>query len=181
MYRCCFVVIAVLFLLFSGRAARAQAAVYGEIGVTNYGYSVHGGGLTVSSDRLGGTLGGFYNFPIQSRLTAGIDGHVGFGLHTNTGMKGFAAARFGFVPLRNPLRPYLEIGGGVVSAHLPSGSITTGALELGFGLDVRVTPRLDWRAIELESAAGGGTRNAGSASLSSGLVYHFPSSGRARS
>lgn len=121
-------------MLGSPKVAGAQAAAYGEIGITSYGYTTHGGGLTYGSDRLGGMLGGFYNFPIQSRFTAGIDAHVGFGMHTNTGFKGGAAARFGFVPHRNPLRPYLEIGGGVVSAHLPSESITTGALDLGFGL-----------------------------------------------
>ena len=154
--------------------AGAQAAVYGEVGITNYGLTTNGGDFTYGSDRLGGMLGGFYNFPIESRFTAGIDAHVGFGMHTNTGVKGAVAARFGFVPHRNPLRPYLEIGGGVVSAHLPPESVTTGALAIGFGLDVRVTPSLDWRAVELESAAGGVSRSAGSASLSTGVVYHFP-------
>jgi len=178
LFRCVSALFVFVWVWASVSAAKAQGAVYGEIGATNYGYTVNNGGLISSTDRFGGTFGGFYNFPIQSRLTAGIDGHVGFGLHSKTGVKGLASVRFGFVPHRNPLRPYVEIGGGAVSTHLPSETITSGALELGFGLDVRVSPKLDWRAVELESAAGGGNHSAGSASLSTGVVYHF---GAARS
>jgi hypothetical protein len=166
---------------------RAQGAVYGGVSLTNYCYTVNNGlGNQCGTDGAGGTFGGFYNFPIQSRLTAGLDAHLGFGTGSVKGVKGLASVRFGVVPHRNPLRPYLEIGGGFVSSHIPQltnivgpQTITSGALEIGVGLDVRITPRVDWRAIELESASGGGTRTAGSASLSTGIVYRFPSA-RAR-
>ena len=164
------------------RAASAQTSVYGEVSATNYGYTVNGGGLATSTDEVGGTVGGFYNFPIQSRLTAGLDAHFGFGTRTPGGFKGLVSARFGVVPTKFPLRPYLEIGGGFVSTRLPRltnlvgpETISSGALELGAGLDFRVTRAVDWRLIEIEGAAGGGTKAAGSASLSTGLVYRFAS------
>ena len=153
--------------------------------MTDYGYTVNGGRLHSSNDGIGGTLGGFYNFPIASRLTAGVDAHVGFGASTPGGVKGFVSARFGVVPVRRPLRPYVEIGGGFVSTHVPRltnivgpQTITTGALELGAGVDFRLTRSVDWRLIEVESGAGGGTRDAGSASVSTGVVYHFVTAAR---
>jgi hypothetical protein len=60
--------------------------------------------------------GAFYNFPIQSRLAVGIDGRVLYCAGPHGGTTAAAALRIGFVPVRVPLRPYLEIGGRVVSA-----------------------------------------------------------------
>jgi hypothetical protein len=65
---------------------------------------------------LGFPGGGFYNFPIQSRLTAGIDGRMSYGLGTRGGVSVTGALRVGFVPKVNPLRPYFQLGGGVVSS-----------------------------------------------------------------
>jgi hypothetical protein len=76
--------------------------------------------------------------------------------------------------VRVPLRPYLEIGGGVVSAVIltggPTQRDTNGALELLGGLDIRLTDSVDLRAIEYGAAAGPTT---GVAFLDAGLVYHF--------
>ncbi len=178
---------ALVVALVCVRAAAAQTSVYGELSVTNYGYTVNGGNLAYSSDHVGGTFGGFYNFPIQSRLTAGLDAHVGFGASSSGGVKGFVSARFGVVPVKFPLRPYLEVGGGFVSAHVPRltnivgpQTITSGALELGLGVDLRLTRTVDWRLIEFEGGGGGGTKAAGSGSVSTGVVYHFPSAGAKR-
>jgi hypothetical protein len=91
------------------------------------------------------------------------------------------------VPHRNRLRPYLQLGGGVVSTQLDStvcngtscsvatSRITSGVLQLAFGLDIRLTQHLDLRALEYGGDAGGG--NAGTTAamgfLDAGIVYHF--------
>jgi hypothetical protein len=175
--------------LFVPQFLFAQGAAYGGVSLTNYCYTVNNGlGNQCGTDGAGGTFGGFYNFPIQSRLTAGLDAHVGFGTGSVKGVKGLASVRFGIMPHHNPLRPYVEIGGGFVSSHIPQltnivgpQTITSGALEIGAGLDVRVTSNVDWRAFEIEGASGGGTRTAGSASVSTGIVYRFPSARARRS
>lgn len=173
--------VALCFALACGQAVHAQTAMYGAVSVTDYGYTVNGSGhFSVGSGGIGGAFGGFYDFPIQSRLHAGLDAHVAFGGGSVTGVKGFVSGRFSFVPNHNPLRPYLQIGGGFISAHVPRltnivgpQTITSGALDLAAGLDCRLTRSLDWRALELESGAGGGTKASGSASISTGVVYHF--------
>ena len=135
------------------------------------------------SDTLGFLGGGFYNFPIQSRLTAGIDGRVSFGLGTRGGVSATSALRIGFVPHQNPLRPYFQIGGGVVSSAghdpLQAQRKTSGAFHLALGVDIRLTRSIDLRAFELGVAAGSGSNSnpgVGTAYIDGGVVYHFPRS-----
>src|SRR6185437_3256567 len=52
-----------------------------------------------------------YNNPL-----IGIDGRFSYGLGARGGTSATAAFRVGFVPHYNPLRPYFQIGGGVVSS-----------------------------------------------------------------
>jgi hypothetical protein len=117
----------------------------------------------------------------QSRLTAGIDGRVSYGLGTRGGTSATAALRIGFVPKQNPLRPYFQLGGGVVSSAgsdpLQAKRKTNGALQLAFGLDIRLTNSIDLRALEIGGAAGGGSSSspdAGTSYIDTGVVYHFP-------
>lgn len=175
------VVVPALFL-FLHLSARAETAVYGTVGVTNYGYAYDGNqNLIYSPDHFGVGVGAFYRFPIQSRFSAGLDARFSDTPSSFGGNNGFVSARFGFVPTLNPLRPYLQIGMGYVHTNIPGfatpfspKSVTAAALGLAFGLDVRVSPTFDWRAIELGGGAGVNSSNsAGSASLSTGLVYHF--------
>jgi hypothetical protein len=133
------------------------------------------------SDTLGFLGGGFYNFPIQSRLTAGIDGRMSYGMGTRGGVSATAALRIGFVPIRNPLRPYFQLGGGVVSSAggdpLQATRRTNGVLQLALGLDVHLTDSIDLRALEVGGAAGGGSSSnpaAGTSYIDTGVVYHFP-------
>jgi hypothetical protein len=85
----------------------------------------------------------------------------------------------GFVPTRIRLRPYFEIGGGVVSAVINPGvtpqRITNGAPEFLSGLDIRLTDSVDLRAIEYGAAAGPSSngRTSGVGFLDAGFVYHF--------
>jgi hypothetical protein len=112
-------------------AAEAQLSAYGMVAWSSYGFNYQGSSYSFDNETasLGG--GAFYNIPIHSRLTAGIDGRVLYGPASHGGITADAALRIGFVPSRVRLRPYLEVGGGVVSAVLSPGydsiRVTNGA------------------------------------------------------
>jgi hypothetical protein len=170
---------AIALLTLSARSAQAQVSAYVMGALTSYGFSYQNNSyhFPVDAASLGG--GAFYNFPIRSRLTAGIDGRVLYGPGSYGGTTATAALRIGFVPKRVRLRPYFELGGGVVSARLNTGDsteyVTNGAGELLFGLDVRLTDSIDLRAIDYGVAAGGTNNDTTSALefLGAGFVYHF--------
>jgi hypothetical protein len=169
-------------LLLPTQTIHAQTSVYGTVAATNF--CLNSSSYTnCKSATLGFLGGGFYNFPIQSRLTAGIDGRMSYGLGTRGGISVTSALRIGFVPTRNPLRPYFQLGGGVVSStgsdpHQATRK-TSGALQFAFGLDIRLTNSIDLRALEIGGVAGAGSSSNPSASTSysnTGVVYHFPRS-----
>jgi len=179
-FRCLFASFILLPLAIS-QTAKAQVSVYGTVGVTNYGYAFNNNGLTYNSDRVGFGAGVTYNFPIQSRLTAGIDLRGAITPSATGGGLGAASLRFGFVPQHNPFKPYIQIGGGFITAKVPASSftvgkqtLTTASLDLAFGLDLRITPSLDLRLFEIQGAGGSkGSSKTGSAAISTGIVYHF--------
>ena len=159
--------------------ANAQVSAYGVVGVNGYGFSYRGNSPSSYYDTAGFGGGAFYNFPIRSRVTVGIDGRVFYGPGSYGGTTADAALRIGFVPKVNRLRPYLAIGGGMVTSVLNPGfdptRVTNGALELLGGLDIRMTDSVDIRAVEWGAAAG--YSSSGIASevgfLDAGVVYHF--------
>jgi hypothetical protein len=160
-------------------AAKAQLSAYGMVAWSSYGFSYQDNSYSFDNETasLGG--GAFYNFPIHSRLTAGIDGRVLYGPASRGGTTADVALRIGFVPTHVRLRPYFEIGGGVVSAVADPGPatqrVTNGALELLGGLDIRLTDSFDLRAIEYGGAVGSSSSGlaSGVAFLDAGFVYHF--------
>jgi hypothetical protein len=112
----------------------------------------------------------------------------------NYGGAAFSASlRIGFVPHKVRLRPYFQIGGGVVSGSYEEVTVTcgivctntpitnkratNGAALVAFGLDIRLTRSFDLRALEYGAEAGpSGTTThyaSGFGFLSSGVVYHF--------
>jgi hypothetical protein len=168
----------VLFLLafasVSAAAARAQAAIYATAGIANYGFShLSSSDITSKGDTAGFAVGAFYNFPIQSRVTGGVDGRFGVSPGDKGGSLAGAALRVGFVPHRNPLRPFFQIGGGVVhssyneieyfynglssSTTTTRRSVTSGAAQFMVGLDIRLSDQFDLRAPEYGAQAGGGS------------------------
>jgi hypothetical protein len=171
-----------VFLLLPTQTAHAQTSVYGTVAGTNFCLN-SSSRTTCKRDTLGFLAGGFYNFPIQSRLTAGIDGRISYGLGTRGGVSVTSALRIGFVPHHNPLRPYFQLGGGVVSSAGGDSDQatrkTSGALQLALGLDIRLTDSIDLRALEIGGASGAGSSSnpgAGTSYVNTGVVYHFPRS-----
>lgn len=164
-------------------------AAYGEGMWSNYSAGRNNSGLSSNGGCIGFGGGGFYNFPIESRFTAGIDVRGAFSPCVRGGSMGAVQGRFGFVPEHFILRPYFGLGLGLVHSKstsesyyvtqngtvIPIGNITKLGVALSFGLDVRLTHSLDLRAIELAGAAGGATSSSEAAmgSLGSGLVYRF--------
>jgi hypothetical protein len=150
------------------------------VGLSRYGFSYQGD-TSFKDDTASFGGGAFYNFPIHSRLTAGIDGRVLYGPASYGGTTADVALRVGFVPTRVRLRPYFEIGGGVVSSVSNLGCapqrITNGAAEFLGGLDIRLTDRVDLRAVEWGAAAGAFNNGptSGVGFLDARFVYHFHS------
>ena len=177
----------VLALLVSS-AALAQTAVYGSVMYDKFGFT----GADYSSGgsfkpATGGVIGGaFYTFPSQSRFKAGLDARVTYSPGYKGGQAYTGALRVSFVPTHNPLRPYLQLGGGVASTDLNStvcsfscstsqNRVSNGVAQIVFGLDVRATSHIDVRAFDYGADAGSGSGPAHAAVgfLDAGIVYHF--------
>ncbi|WP_263384019.1 hypothetical protein [Granulicella arctica] len=141
------------FCLFSAlpltSTASAQISVYGTGAVARYGLKpVNSSTLSFKSGAPGFVVGAFYNFPIESRVTVGVDVRLAESPGAKGGMASAVALRVGFVPHHVPLRPYFEIGGGVlrtstnaelVTDEVRPGTYTNGAAIFAFGLDIPVT------------------------------------------
>jgi hypothetical protein len=179
--------LASLLLLVLTQNAFAQTSIYGSVALVNYVLQ-NNNSSAAKSDAAGFIGGVFYNFPIKSRLTAGVDVRGSYGVGPRGGALAAAAFRIGFVPEHVVLRPYFELGGGVATSTFTNGQITgpatfglsaqptrftSGGLELGGGLDVRLTDSFDLRAFELGAIAGGSSPGVGSAFLDAGVVYHL--------
>ena len=180
-----------LFALFAAaETAQAQISVYGTAALTDYGF-FNSSYTLIKSDSGGFIAGMFYNFPIQSRLTAGIDGRGSYSFGPRGGTSAAVSLRIGFVPERVVLRPYFQIGGGFVSSTLTfqqaNGDAfqgltlrptrySSGGAEFVLGLDIRLTKSFDLRAFELGAIEGGGSgasTGVGSGFANAGVVYHF--------
>jgi hypothetical protein len=187
LFRCSFFLLLLLPAFVSEQNALAQTSVYGSVAGVNYVFQ-NNNSSSAKSD-TGGLIGGvFYNFPIHSRLTAGVDVRGSFGIGSRGGALAAAALRIGFVPERVVLRPYFQLGGGVVTSTFNINEITgpatqglsqqstrftSGGLEFAGGLDVRLNHSFDLRAFELGAVAGGSNQDVGSAFVDAGLVYHL--------
>jgi hypothetical protein len=185
--------LALTFTLLLTLTAPAQVSAYGSAALTNY--TLFNNNSSAAKSDTGGIIGGaFYNFPIHSRLTAGIDARASYGFGDHGGTFAAVALRIGFVPERVVLRPYLQIGGGVVSSTFSNRQLTgpviqgltsqptrftSGGVEFAAGLDIRLSHSFDLRALELGAIAPtNSTGAAGSAWLDAGVVYHFPRHGQ---
>jgi len=161
--------------------AKAQVAVDATIGETNYGYKINGGSLNFSGDHPGVGFGITYDFLQEGRVHLLADARGGVTPNAYGGDKAIVALRVSFVPAQRHLSPYFQFGGGVIQTKLPAQSsivqaqtFTSGGIDFALGVDYRITNSVDWRVLELESGAGGNnTKATASASLATGIVYHF--------
>jgi hypothetical protein len=184
----CFVSLLALLLVFAPKQnAVAQTSIYGSVALVNYDFE-NNNTSAAKSDTAGFIGGVFYNFPIQSRLTAGVDVRGSYGVGVRGGGLATAALRIGFVPEHVALRPYFMLGGGVVTSTFKINDITgpaaqdlttqptrftSGDVEFVGGLDVRLNHSFDLRVFELGAVASGSNQSVGSAFLDAGLVYHL--------
>lgn len=172
--------LSLLLVLCCSRAVQAQTSVYGAIALTAYGLKANNSSTYYfKSGAPGFVVGGFYNFPIDSRLTAGLDLRLTNSPGIKGGTAGALAFRIGFVPNVVRLRPYFEIGGGVVSTStdpelvndgVRPGTYTNGAAIIVLGLDFRVSNSMDFRVLDISSEA---SSTGGAVYADTGIVYHF--------
>ncbi len=161
-------------------ASSAQVSVYGTGAISEYGLKpANSSTLSFKSGAPGFLIGGFYNFPLASRVTVGLDLRLAESPGAKGGTAGAIAFRVGFVPHHVPLRPYFEIGGGVirtstntelVNDQVSSGTYTNGVAMVAFGLDLRVTHSIDIRVLDIGSEASG---SSGAVYADTGIVFHF--------
>jgi hypothetical protein len=185
--RCIAALLAFFCLLLTHRAS-AQTSVYGSVVYDNFGFTGANYNALQYKGGTGGIIGGvFYTFPSSSRFKAGIDGRVLYSPGYNGGSAYSGALRVSFVPDHNRLRPFFQLGGGLVSTQLAeticngfscgtnSHRINSGAAHLDFGLDIRLTDHIDLRAIDYgaDASASNGNAHANVAWLGAGVIYHF--------
>jgi len=171
--------LSVLLPLSAVHTAHAQASIYGTISGTVYS-DVHTDGLLFNGIYPGYGGGLTYIF-VQRAVTVGIDLRDTVTPNTSGGNTAAVSVRLGFVPQQYPCHPYFQIGPGFISAKVPAGygtaaqTLDTAAVAVAWGLDVRVAPSLDIRAIEIGVDAGNKNSSAiQTTSFSAGIVYHFP-------
>jgi hypothetical protein len=157
--RLCIFFLGIAFLTFFRPAAEGQVSAYGMIAYSSYGFASQNQGYTFDNDTASIGGGAFYNFPIHSRLTAGIDGRVLYGPASHGGTTADAALRIGFVPTKVRFRPYFEIGGGVVSASIYPTQDYHNELQTGQSSSLLVsisasTNSVDWRVLEYGAGLG---------------------------
>lgn len=164
-------------------------SVYGTAMVNAFGFtgSDYSSGGSLKPTTGGVTGGAFYTFPSPSRFKAGIDGRITYSPGYNGGSAYTGALRVSFIPNRNRLRPYLQIGGGVASTQIHyticngfscgvrTDHISNGLAQIVFGLDVRATQHVDIRAFDYgaDAGSGKGSAHAAAAFIDAGVVYHF--------
>jgi hypothetical protein len=175
----CFPLCLFSLLPFSPTAS-AQVSIYGTGAITSYGLKpVNSSRFSLKSGTPGFVVGGFYNLPLESRFTVGVDLRLAQSPGARGGTAGALALRFAFVPYKVPLRPYLQIGPGVirtstnaelVNDQVRAGTYTSGAAIFAFGLDIPITHSIDLRALDVGSEAGG---SVGTVYADTGIVVHF--------
>lgn len=172
-------------------ATRAQTSIYGTGSSTEFGFSgqSYANGTQLKPRTTGFITGAFYTLPSLSPFKASLDARSTFAPGYNGGKAYTAAIRLSFVPSHFLLRPYAEFGGGIASTQLHqnicagstcnqiTSQISSGVVQFGGGLDIRLNRLFDLRAFDYQYDTGGraGVTHSAMQSVSSGLVFHLPS------
>ena len=194
-----FLLAALLFLDFS---AHAQVGVYATVSVYRIGetpfasYNINGPVVKSSVDPVGATFGAYYDLKTYGPVRLGVDlrGNV---LTSDQGASAFAkgsgtrlysalgGVRGTFHTPYSALKPYAQLSAGLGRSDFGYLQNSVGAVVLAnaleyhafAGVDLRLLPQLDLRAIELGYGGldgGGAPKNFPLRSLSTGLVFRFP-------
>ncbi len=171
-----------LLVFFAVHAAKAQVSVYGTVSETAFGYNYDDNTYDYGTNGYNPGIGGGVTYVFVDRaVTVGLDIRDTFTPTDRGGDTGAASIRLGFVPKEYTCHPYFQIGPGFITTKTPvtygvgTQTLTTAAVALAWGLDVRVAPNLDIRAIEIGLSVGNkNSSTEESASFSAGVVYHFP-------
>jgi opacity protein-like surface antigen len=172
-------------------ASHAQTSVYGSAVSTSFGFSGQSyvSGTQLKPRTTGFITGAFYTLPSLTRFKTSLDARYTFAPGYNGGKASTAAIRLSFVPNDFLLRPYGEFGGGIASTQLhqnictgttcrqTTSQLTSGVVQFGGGLDIRLNRLFDIRALDYQYDTGGraGVTHSAMHSFSSGLVFHLPS------
>ena len=184
--RCPFALLLALIVCVPA-AAHAQVAAYLTYSPVEFDYFNGSGSTPVSNSGIVQGVGGGVTIDHlhEGRFHTAVDLRASFNSKTYyRGGTGAADYRIAFIPKRVALRPFVQLGVGFVTAHDPSSnylkgpSTTDAVLDLAFGLDIRLTPRVDLRLLEIGGAAPfrRGTNSSptiGAGVISTGAVYHF--------
>lgn len=172
-------------------ATPAQVAIYGTGSSTAFGFAgqTYANGTQLKPRSNGFITGAFYTLPAFTRLKAGLDTRYTFAPGYNGGKAYTSAIRMSFVPNHFRLQPYGDFGGGVASTQLHQNicngatcratttQLTSGVVQFGGGLDLRINRLFDIRAFDYQYDTGGraGMTHAAMHSISSGIVFRLPS------
>ncbi len=189
-FRSLLIVFAVAALFAFSPGTHAQTSIYGTGSSTAFGFSgqSYANGTQLKPRTNGFITGAFYTLPSLSPFKASLDTRYTFAPGYNGGKAYTAAIRMSFVPPHFRLHPYAEFGGGLASTQLhqnicngtcrqTTSQLTSGVVQFGGGLDIRVNRLFDIRAFDFQYDTGGraGMTHSAMQSFSSGLVFHLPS------
>ncbi|ADW68747.1 hypothetical protein [Granulicella tundricola] len=188
-----------LAALFAGTtvSAHSQAAVYGLFTVDSISvppYIAPGNNTNVTKDHLnpiGGTFGVYYDYrtfgPVRlgfdvrgvetTSKVQGIDSFDGAGIRVYSVLGGVRGSFH--TPIR-ALKPYVQGSAGLGRSDRgqPVRTLANHLEYHGFaGLDIKLLPYMDWRAIEAGYGGisfGGTLGTEGVRTLSTGIVFHMP-------
>jgi len=190
--------VALLALSFCAASAHAQLAAYGMVTVarlTGIAGSPNAapfaaGSLNDNVNPIGGTFGVYYDFKTLGPFRLGIDarGSImktergaekssnGGGTRINSGLGG---VRGSFHTPVKFIEGYVQASAGIARTNY--GLLLPSQLQSGFeyhafaGLQLHVTPYADFRAFEVGyGGIDGGGHNYPLKSISTGVVFHFP-------
>jgi hypothetical protein len=170
-------------LILLPNVCHAQVAAYFTYSPTDFlltgNASISAGGIA-----NGGTLGVSFEHLHEGRFVTAVDLKNTFASKTHA--RGDAAAvdyRIAFVPHRVPLKPFIELGLGVVTVHDPNAvpyrptpSITDAVLDLALGLDIRLNHSFDLRIADQGDApfrSNASSGSVGASILDLGVVCNF--------
>ncbi len=160
--------IAACFLLLCCGSARAQLALYGNFEANDQ--------TQTSTFLTGGTFGLYDDFFKLGPIRAGTDVRGSIVSKDNEKLsKILVGVRLAAKPPILPIKPYVQLNGGVAKLSTASASVQPGyklAYEVNGGVDLTFLPHVDWRMVEIGVGEIDGIPNS-QFHIATGLVFRF--------